>query len=418
MKRFLMAVVLVSFVSFNAIAAYLRVWKSSDGSQTLYAKMEAVEGDSVVLRKKDGRKITVPISKLSAEDQDYIKEQTGKTVASGGPSASSSSFQQGVVLGPFEAGSEAHYLLYVPRSLKPGRKAPLLFYTQHSGGAPHLLESIREGAELTGWIAAASIESRNGRDTGKNMDSAEKAVKHIVDRFPVDDDRLYFTGNSGGAAMAFYNCDNLDGYGVMPSIGYLPNDLSTPDCDCFIINGAFDYNRYASACVRRSVGKSAVQRFFNGGHQDAPAWLMVEGMVWLEGRYLADKGKRHPDKLQEYENAVIDWIDRLKGREPYRAYYWSLFLRDELDLSQASATKVKALVEELGSDNQNRLYVEALEDIDDFAQEKLTSFGTGSLYDHTDPQIISGCEDLLEKYAGVPMIDELLHAFCKKTTPR
>lgn len=403
-------------------AETMRTWESADGKSIVYASVVEVNGDTVVLRKMSGSKVSVPISKLREMDQEYLREhaQVEESAAPDQPVSADGlnlGYEQGRVVGPIEAGSEAHYLLYIPNSLQAGRKVPLLFFTHSGGGSNYLLDRIVEGAEINGWIMAISIESRNGRGVPKNIDSSERAVEQIIDQLPVDEDRLYFTGNSGGAAMAFYNYDNLDGYGIMPNIGYIPSGVAVPNGDAFIINGTYDYNRYTSASARKSIGKTAIHRFFPGGHQDAPGWIMVEGMVWLEGRFLAENGKKNMEEQLDYENSVIAWIGRLRDKEPYKAYYWAQFLKNELALSAQNTARVDALVKELGSSLNNRLYVEALEEIDEFSMKELTSFGTGSLHDHTDLHIISECEDLLEKYKGIPVIAELLKTFCQKTSP-
>lgn len=424
MKRFVY-VLYFAFLSLSVMAVDdMRTWKAADGKSTVDASMEKVEGAQVVLRTKDGRKVSVPIDKLCEADQKYIEEQTEKSVSDGSSTSSANlklPYEQGVVVGPIEADSDSHYLLYLPRSLTPDQEVPLLFFTHSMGGSSYLLDQIKEGAELTGWIMAISVESKNGEGDQQiedNKNTAKSAVKHIIKTLPVDDNRLYFTGNSGGAAMAFYNYDNLNGCGLMPNIGYNPG-VSVPKGDCFFINGAYDYNRYTSASARQDVGKTATQRFFNGGHQDAPSWVMVDGMVWLEGRYLAKKGKKLPKEQLAYENSVIEWIGKLTEKEPWRAYYWAQFLEKELTLSSQNEGKVKDLTRTLGAERKNQLYVEALEELDEFAVEELSSFGTGSMFDHTDPHLVAVCQDLLGKYRGVGPIEEILKAFCdKRTSPR
>jgi len=398
----------------------IRMWSAADGSSTVEASLVDVGGGNVGLRKKDGSKITVPISKLSKEDQNYIDEylkqrKEAEVVEEPAAVPLNLPYEQGKVVGPIEAASDSHYLLYIPRSLKAGREVPLLFFTHSMGGSSYLLDQIVEGAEMNGWIMAISIESKNGRGEGENLSCSEHAVDHILDTLPVDKDRLYFTGNSGGAASACVNYEQLDGYGLMPCIGYLPSGVPTPSGDCFIINGANDYNRYVSASLRKDVGKVGVQRFFEGGHNDAPGWLMTEGMTWLEGRFLAKKGRRFQEEQLDYENAVIEWIGRLKEKEPYRAYYWACFLQEELKLTERNAARVAALVKELGADSTNRLYVEALDEIDQFAVKVLSAFGSQSLYDHTDPSITAKCRDMLRDYQDVPVIAGLIEALSHKT---
>ncbi len=417
MRRLLVLIGLLICVE-CVVRAELRMWTAADGSSTIEASFFRVVDDKVELVRKDGRRIKVPIAKLSDGDREYIAEQTGGEMpgkSSADAGAPSLPYEVGRVMGPIEADTESHYYYYVPKSLKPGRKAPLLFYSNSGGGTPGHLQQIIEGAELCQWVLAMSLESRNGRDFEVNLDCNEEAVEHIYKTLPVDEDRVYFTGNSGGAAAAFGNFDNLDGYGMMPSIGYIPNEISPPRCDTFIINGAWDFNRYISALAHKQIGDSAIQRFFPGGHWDAPAWIMNEGIVWLEGRYLAERGKKYPDIQQAYEQAVLEWIVSLKEREPHRAYYWALFLQDELKLTAGSSVRVASLVRELGADRNNRLYVEGIVEINEFAEDELSQFGHQSRMHHSDPGVVSECESMLNRYTGVPVIEDILKGLMKQT---
>ncbi|MBN2684164.1 MAG: hypothetical protein JXR40_02690, partial [Pontiellaceae bacterium] len=163
MKRVVCALCF-ALLSVSAMAiSDLRTWEAADGKSSLYASMEKAEEGQVVLRTKDGRKVSVPIDKLSPADQKYIEENTEELSGDGSSTASAESskfpYEQGVVVGPIEAASDSHYLLYLPTTLEPDQKVPLLFFTHSGGGSSYLLEQIKEGAELTGWIMAISVES-------------------------------------------------------------------------------------------------------------------------------------------------------------------------------------------------------------------------------------------------------------------
>ena len=90
-------------------------------------------------------------------------------------------------------------------------------------------------------------------------------MKHLIGSLPVDPQRVYFTGGSGGGAMSFYNAARIPSAGAMPHIGYIPDDTTLKGGDFFVINGATDYNRYTSAAAVKSFGKNAIHRFFVGG---------------------------------------------------------------------------------------------------------------------------------------------------------
>ena len=415
MKR----IALICFVlaAFGINAAEMRIWKAATGSSEIEAVFLATDGMAVTLKTSGGKEVTVPIDKLCEADQAYLAEKGEELAVEAQQDRAPDNlpYAMGKIVGPIEAGSDAHYLLYLPTTLRKGREAPLLFYTHAGGGDGKLLSVIKEGAELTGWVMAISMESKNNRDSGKNLKSSEDAVEHILETLPVAEDRLYFTGNSGGAAEAFRNCDHLDGCGVMPNIGYIPSGTSPPKGDAFIINGASDFNRYTSANARKRIGDTAVHRFHAAGHRRAPDWLMVDGMLWLEGRYLAREAKNEQEQLNEYVRTVLKLIGDLKKYEPYRAYYWALFLKEEMPLSGAQIKRVDDLVDELGQEQANRLFVEGLRALDELSEEYLADFGGGSTMNYLDSTLASDCEDLLKHYSGVPVIEETLREMMKET---
>lgn len=324
-------------------------------------------------------------------------------------------YAQGKVVGPVDDGAGSSYFFYLPESLPTERKVPLLFYTHSGGGSAGLLTEIAEGAELTGWIMAVSVQSKNELIVEDCVKYSRNSIEHILKTLPVDENRIYFTGNSGGGAQAFRNATRIKACGVMPNVGYVPDDCSISSCDCFIMNGGWDYNRYPSAYARKDIGKAAIHRFYDGGHGKAPDWLMAEGMVWLEGRYLAKKGNRFPEEQQFYEQSMVRWINELKQTEPYRAYYWALFLQNELSVSSENSAAVDELVQTLGKDESNRLYAEGLAAIDEFSLKTLSKFGAGSLHKHCDKSIVAACDKLLVQYKDAPLIGKTLESLRKPT---
>jgi hypothetical protein len=61
-----------------------RVWRDKSGQFEVDAVLLKHEGDKVSLRKEDGRVISVPVSALSAADQQYVKEQAADNPFAGG----------------------------------------------------------------------------------------------------------------------------------------------------------------------------------------------------------------------------------------------------------------------------------------------------------------------------------------------
>ncbi len=56
-------------------APMIRTWTSANGKFTVEASLFRVQDDSVVLLRKDGKVITVPLTQLSAQDRRYVQSQ-------------------------------------------------------------------------------------------------------------------------------------------------------------------------------------------------------------------------------------------------------------------------------------------------------------------------------------------------------
>ncbi len=54
----------------------MRTWQDASGKFDVDAVLVGVKDDKVTLKKKDGKQITLPVSKLSDEDQEYLKAQS------------------------------------------------------------------------------------------------------------------------------------------------------------------------------------------------------------------------------------------------------------------------------------------------------------------------------------------------------
>jgi hypothetical protein len=75
MKSLLVVITVVAFFS-CPVQAYPRTWTDATGKYTVEAELVEVTEDDVVLTKSDGKTITVPISKLSKADQEFLQEQS------------------------------------------------------------------------------------------------------------------------------------------------------------------------------------------------------------------------------------------------------------------------------------------------------------------------------------------------------
>ncbi|MFN3148259.1 TIGR02281 family clan AA aspartic protease [Bremerella sp.] len=70
-----LSMTVVLLLLFASIAS-ARTWKSADGGYSVEAELVKVDGDKVALKRADGQTITVPLNRLSTEDQEFIKSQS------------------------------------------------------------------------------------------------------------------------------------------------------------------------------------------------------------------------------------------------------------------------------------------------------------------------------------------------------
>lgn len=76
MKRSIKSNILAVFIAALTVSSFAekRVWSGKNGS-TVEAEFVSITGSNVTLKKTSGKTISIPISKLSIEDQAYLKEK-------------------------------------------------------------------------------------------------------------------------------------------------------------------------------------------------------------------------------------------------------------------------------------------------------------------------------------------------------
>lgn len=396
----------------------VRKWESTAGT-SIEASATKVENGKVFLKAAENRVVEVPLEKFVTEDQEFLKEHFAiNPPEPGQPTTSAASimndglsYPAGKVSGPIDAGEGSHYFVYVPKVLRSGRKAPLMLITDWGGGKPGLVKQYAEAAEVAGWIIAISVESRNGQSYDICHAHTKRCLAHLLDALPIDSKRVYFSGKSGGGAMAFYNLPRIESAGIMPIVGFSREKKYGKNQYCFGMGGARDFNRYLTASAAAGFGDRGVHRVYPGGHNKVPAWIGNEGIVWLNGRYLGDRrgdSELDDDRL-DFEVAVIDWARKLREKEPYRAHYWCHFLKEEYKIEGPNTVIVQQLLDELSGDPKNLRYTEGLAAIDGFSDSYYAAEGNGggSAHKHTTPRIEKAGQKLAAEYVGVPLIEEI-----------
>jgi hypothetical protein len=390
-----------------------RDWKSTAGT-TINARVTSFAGGVATLETSAGRVVQVPLSKLSLEDQGYLEKHFASAAdgQESGPPPADLPHPLGEAVGPIEA-SRGNYVLYLPKSLKDGHKAPLLFFTHSGGGDKGKLGRLMEGAEICGWIVAMSVESKNGATD--YFPEVEACVEHILETLPVDPKRIYFSGTSGGARVAFSNSTKIPSAGVLAFIaGAQPGEISRKK-HYFFINGATDYNRAGSAFSFAEAKSNAAMRFHPGTHADGPEWLVTEGIVWLECQW-HEKSKADPAAQADFAKAALDWVEKTKATDPLRAGWWAARL-SEMRLPASEQSRAAGLKKELAASPEAIAYAGGLADLEKFALDVLTETPRFSpdCFEFTSGEVEKKVDKLLKTYGTTPWIKDILEALKQKT---
>lgn len=155
--KFILLLSHVLCLSLSAAPTDERIWNSSAGT-TLKASATDFQNGQVVFKTSSGRVIKVPLNKLSEDDQKFLKEHFDiKEAKLGEPTGSGRAFITeglahpiGQATGPIDAGDGSNYYVYIPKTLRVERKAPLIIYNSAGGGKERVVNRYAQGAELNG----------------------------------------------------------------------------------------------------------------------------------------------------------------------------------------------------------------------------------------------------------------------------
>lgn len=398
------------FAIAGAAPTELHIWKSTAGT-SLEARATSVEGGVVTLETTAGKVIKLKAEMLVEADRALLNTHFSDKAAVVVPAAA---VAPGQVLGPVAAG-ESHYYYYVPKSLRPGRKAPLLFFTGAGNGDAGRLTKFQEGAEICSWILAISVECKNGLPDADYITHTQRCLDHLLATQPVDKSRLYFSGNSGGARVAFTNSVKFKGAGVLAIIaGAAPGEIQRK-MDYYFISGSTDFNRSGMALSFKEAKSSGAFRFHPGGHDDGPQWLQTEGIIWLQTKS-AMRAKSSGPEREEFDNAAMTWAESLKQDQDYRAGWWAHYLTTT-GLTPAAKSRADKLTQELAAKPTTSGYIDGISSLEKFAMDVISEGPQFSpdCFEHTSPAIQKAVDKLLEHHATTPWVNEILAALKNKT---
>ncbi|ABF41641.1 hypothetical protein Acid345_2640 [Candidatus Koribacter versatilis Ellin345] len=189
-----------------------------------------------------------------------------------------------------KADPSSSYAAYLPSNFTPEKKWPIVFAFDPGGRGAMPIKLYKDTAEKYGFIFVASNDSRNF--SAADSDRGTRAMwLDTHDRFPIDENRVYTTGFSGGARMAGHvalACTGCKIAGVIAhGAGYpvsiRPTDKNGPAY--FLMVGDVDFNWQEVIKIRQQredQGYAYRVETFHGPHQWGPPELFEAAMRWMQ----------------------------------------------------------------------------------------------------------------------------------------
>ena len=207
-----------------------------------------------------------------------------------------SSFPAGKVIPKVvcSADSKQSYALYLPSTFSATRKWPIIYLFDPFARGEVAVETARAAAEKFGYIVVASNNSRNG-PMADSTAAANTVWQDTQERFPVEEQRRYLAGMSGGARLVTAIALSCDGCaaGVIANAAGFPMDKPPQHNMKFAYFGAVgnaDFNYGEFVDLRKKLEDAGAQyriRIFDGQHGWAPPEVWIEALNWMDIRAMA-----------------------------------------------------------------------------------------------------------------------------------
>jgi pimeloyl-ACP methyl ester carboxylesterase len=193
------------------------------------------------------------------------------------------------------------YAVYLPSGYRTDRRWPIIYGFDPGARGVRAVECFREGAERFGYVVVGSNDSHNGPNVPL-ANIVNTLLADTQDRFSIDDQRVYTTGFSGGARVAFTVANASKGRvsGVIACGAGFPGNF-TPTRDLpfvvFGLAGKEDFNLPELRKVGRTLDSLKLTNriaTFAGEHSWPPSSSCTLALEWMELQAMKT-GKRDID---------------------------------------------------------------------------------------------------------------------------
>ena len=277
-----------------------------------------------------------------------------------------------------DSNPQQSYALYLPSTFTLARKWPIIYVFDPLARGKVAVETIREAAEKFGYIVAASNNSRNG-PMGNSAQAADAMWADTQRKLPIDENRRYVSGMSGGARVATaiaLTCNCVAGV-IANAAGFQPQAVLPRGMKFayFAAVGDADFNYPEFFTLRKRLADAGARyriSTFQGLHDWAPPPLWQEALNWMDLQAMASgtmprDAARIQRSLQEEMKAADDLQTKGDFLSAFRRY--QSIVRDFEALAETAPARAR--LSELGNDK--RLKDQEREEQDDVSrQQQLT----------------------------------------------
>lgn len=189
--------------------------------------------------------------------------------------------------------SSQTYVLYLPQDFNNKKKWPVIFMFDPHGSGILAVEQAKEAAERYGYIVVGSNNSKNGVQNIATITDA--LFTDVLKRYPVDENRIYAAGFSGGGRVASSLALSFGKVrGIITCSAGLPNfdPLTAPrKFEIYATAGKHDFNYDEVLAISKQLDQTDWRHLvtaFDGGHAWPPVSYINEAIAWFNLNAMRD----------------------------------------------------------------------------------------------------------------------------------
>ncbi len=240
------------------------------------------------------------------------------------------------------------FAVYVPKGYSSDRKMPSLFlFDPHSDGSLPL-KLYRDLADEYGYILIGSNDSKNGNSRELTSQILNSILKSAYQLLPLDSQRIYAGGFSGGArvaSMLAFSSAKIQGL-ITCGAGF-PQEIWTKMPPSFIIgiagDGDMNLNEITSIKVQDPNLKNRYQIIrFDGKHEWPPMAIFEQAFLALEAIAIHDELiPKNANLIKHLNETYQSYADSLtvSGNSLYEAGLYDRWINSMDNLADLTVAK-------------------------------------------------------------------------------